>query len=182
MSQPLGRTIGNAIEVREALDTLQGRPGRFRDFCLLMAEHALEASGKSRELASQVLDSGAAMEKCDEWFAAQGAAMPVQLASASSTAAVTARKGGWIAKLDAEVFGLTAIGLGAGRKAKGDLVDPSVGIELFVEVGDQVEAGDPICKVFAKAEADAEEAASALGTGVSVSSDPVDKVPLILRG
>jgi pyrimidine-nucleoside phosphorylase len=152
MNQPLGRAVGNALEVKEALRVLFGEPGRVRDLCLHLAGQALQATGKgSREDAERALDSHAALAKAREWFAAQGADLSVfeneDWCRASAVAELRSPRAGCVAHVDARLVGQAVLESGGGRKKKHDAVDPSVGVVLHVEVGDRVTEGQVLAEV-----------------------------------
>ena len=172
MDQPLGRAVGNILEVREAIDTLQG--GGPPDFQQLTQEVASEmlllgdpelhgeeaATGEEAgRRVQEAIDSGAAFGKFVEFVAAQGgdAAVvenPEQLASASVTVEVDAERAGVVSGVDARAVGLAVAALGGGRQRKGDAIDHRVGVVLASKVGERVLAGDRLCIVHA-ADADA---------------------------
>lgn len=148
MDQPLGRAVGNALEVKEAIRVLQGNEtGRFRDLCLHFAGKTLAAVGKgSEEDALRALESGAALEKAKQWFEAQGADLSVFESEDWCTNPVVTEilhegGSGWVERIDAEAIGQAVLDMGGGRKRKSDEIDPSVGIVMHVEVGDRVEPG-----------------------------------------
>jgi pyrimidine-nucleoside phosphorylase len=158
MEEPLGKAVGNALEVAEAIELLQNRPEsdrRFRSLCLELAGHGLVAVGKARDRAKgatqaeRLLASGAAAAKFAQIIAAQGgpeglenvlAALPV----APIQQEVPAKTAGVVGALDAEAVGRLAVRMGAGREVKTDVIDPSVGIVLRRKVGDAVAVGDPL--------------------------------------
>jgi len=186
MSQPLGHTVGNAIEIREAIETLNGKPGRFRDLCIELVAHTLQACGKgSRQEAVDVLDSGRARSKAKEWFKAQGANPdllddPSPLSLAPCTLVAEAPEAGWIARVDAGTVGYAVIEMGGGRHKKEDSIDPAVGVEFSIEVGDRIEKGQPIFSVYARDDASARTATASIVTGIKIESDQVPKPTLIL--
>ena len=152
MDQPLGRAVGNALEVKEALRVLRGEEGRFRELCLHFAGLALTAVGKGGgKDAEKALDSGSALAKAREWFAAQGADPSVfeseEWCLAHSFTQVRAEKSGWVARADAATIGQCVVEMGGGRKTKDDVIDPAVGVVLRVEVGDRVVKGDVLADV-----------------------------------
>jgi pyrimidine-nucleoside phosphorylase len=191
MSQPLSEMIGNAIEVREAIEVLHGdRPGRFTDLCLELAGHLAYLSGTSpdadqgRELAKRALDSGAALERFGRFIEAQGGDRriledPTLLPTADHAHEVCAEGEGWLVSVDTEAIGNTAAGLGAGRRQKDDSIDPAVGLELQVRIGDQVAPGEPLARVFARSESDAGRAERALREALQWSEDPQTEPPLV---
>ncbi|MCY3711241.1 MAG: thymidine phosphorylase [Caldilineaceae bacterium] len=177
MEQPLGRAIGNILEVREAIDTLQGGgPADFQELTqevatemLLLGDPELhkehEAAGEEtgrRSARSRVLEaigSGAAFDKFVQFVAAQGGdaaavANPDRLDTAPAVLELKSKRGGIVSRLDARAVGLAVAALGGGRQRKGDAIDHRVGVVLASKVGEQVLAGDPLCTVHA-ADADA---------------------------
>jgi len=190
MDQPLGSAVGNALEVQEALDVLQGKPlnscaERFRELCLSLAALTLEASGLcgthelARAKAEDALASGKAESKRAEWFEAQGATS-LDLPKAPQRLVVKAEGSGFVHRVDAEIVGHTVIDLGGGRKQKTDTIDLSVGIEILCLVGDQVEQGQNVATVHAHEEASAQQAAERLLQAVVVKPEPAAPNDLIL--
>jgi pyrimidine-nucleoside phosphorylase len=152
MDQPLGRAVGNALEVKEALRALKGEKGRLRDVCLHFAGLALSATGRGTDAdAERALDSGAALAKAREWFAAQGADLRVfeseDWCSAKDVFQVRADKGGWVSRADARTIGQAVVDMGGGRKTRDDEIDPAVGVVIHAEVGDRVEKGALLAEV-----------------------------------
>ena len=177
MDQPLGRAVGNNLEVREAIDTLNGGgPPDFQQLTqevaaemLLLGDRALieeqEAAGEeagrraARFSVQEAIDSGAAMDKFVEFVAAQGGdatavERPEQLACAPVTVELNASVEGVVSGVDARAVGLAVVALGGGRQQKGDAIDHRVGVVLASKVGDRVLAGDRLCTIHA-ADADA---------------------------
>ena len=158
MDEPLGRNVGNALEIREALDILENVSDYdplLRSLCLDLAAHGLLAMGKAadeaeaRRLVETVLQSGRAAEKFVEIVKAQGgpesvAAIRATLPQAEIAWEVGAEAFGVIAGLDAAVVGKLAVAMGAGRAAKSDAIDPAVGIVLNRKTGDRVMQGDSL--------------------------------------
>ena len=161
MDQPLGRAIGNALEVREAVACLAGGgPRRFRALCVeLAAEMALAgglASGldEGRSRAEGALGGGGGMERFERLVAAQGgkldpARSALGLPVAPLRKTVSADRDGWVSGIDPLALGYGLIALGGGRKRQDDRVDPRVGFVMEVEVGTRVAPGDPIGVVHA---------------------------------
>jgi pyrimidine-nucleoside phosphorylase len=185
MHQPLGRAVGNALEVREAIDTLRGQgPADLWDLTLELGAQLLEMAGlaSSRAEAEATLlrlrDSGAGAAKLAELIEAQGGDprvvdAPDTLPAAPVVRPFTADAGGWVAAADARGIGDAALELGAGRKTKADDVDPAVGVCVRARIGDRVEAGQPLADVHARTDADAEQAFGRLRTAFRVSEEPV---------
>ena len=158
MDQPLGNAVGNALEVKEALDTLKGSgPQDFLDHCLtvsgqmlLIAGHA-DSAESARAMLRGALDSGAALESFRVWIQAQGGDTAVidrpnsVLPAARHIHVLEAPRSGCIRSLNALDIGLAALQLGAGRVVKGQPVDHAVGIVLHHKIGDRVDSGQPLC-------------------------------------
>jgi len=184
MSQPLGSAVGNAIEVREARSVLvdeidSPNTGRFRDFVVAMAQHALAAVGFDPSLAEARLADGSAAEKAREWFTAQGGDFDAEFAVDPATE-VLAEREGWISGIDAHAVGTIALELGAGRKMKTDAVRGSVGLEIPFPVGTRVSAGDVIGRVMTVDVAARDWAAGQLRPAIAISSEPVTPVSLVV--
>lgn len=177
MEQPLGRAIGNVLEVREAIDTLQGGgPADFQELTQEVATEMLllgnpelhrkqEAAGEesarrsARRRVQESIDSGAAFDKFVQFVAAQGgdAAAVVstdRLDAAPVVFELESKRAGIVSRLDARAVGLAVAALGGGRQRKGDAIDHRVGVVLASKAGQQVQAGDLLCTVHA-ADADA---------------------------
>lgn len=154
MSQPLGRTVGNALEVREAIDTLKGQgPADLRYLSLYLAAHMVRLGQKAATFEEgwakvvHLLENGAALAKFQEMVAAQEgrleyAASNYGLPAAAVQIEVKAEQEGYIENIDAYSVGSTAMMLGAGRARKEDVIDHAAGIELLRKRGDQVQPGD----------------------------------------
>lgn len=161
MNQPLGRAIGNALEVKEAILTLQGKgPQRLTELCLTLAVEMLllagaaQASEEARELVERSLQDGHALRKFEELVVAQGGDADVVrdltlLPQAAYTRDVLAPSTGFVKVVDPLAIGVMAMELGAGRENKDSIIDLAVGIELQVEVGDHVGQGEVLAKLYA---------------------------------
>jgi pyrimidine-nucleoside phosphorylase len=191
MSQPLGELVGNAVEVREAVEALRGeRPGRFLDLCLTLTGHLAALAGTAadpdagRREAQRALESGDGLEKFREFVAAQGGDPRVAddlsiLPQAPVETEVPAPRDGWLAAVDAEAVGRVAAALGAGRQRKDDDIDPAVAVELSTKLGDRVAAGQPIARVLARDEPAARAAADGLLAALRWSDHPTPAPPLV---
>jgi pyrimidine-nucleoside phosphorylase len=190
MNQPLGRAVGNGIELIEALDTLRGNgPDDFKEHCLEISRHmlhlarAVEDYEKCSELAAENLANGLALEKFMQMVAAQGGDVsviedPSRLPTAPVQMAVDAQMEGYVEEIHAGKIGLAAMTLGAGRAKKGDPLDHSVGIVIERKVGDPVESGERLFTILAKSETDAAEAGERLLACTRISPNPVEPLPL----
>jgi pyrimidine-nucleoside phosphorylase len=191
MNQPLGELVGNAVEVREAVEALRGeRPGRFLDLCLTLTGHLAALAGiaadadAGRRDAQRALESGDGLEKLREFVAAQGGDPRVAddlsiLPQAPVETEVPAPQDGWLAAVDAEAVGRVAAALGAGRQRKDDDIDPAVAIELSAKLGDRVTSGQPFARVLARDEAAARSAADGLLAALHWSDHPTPAPPLV---
>jgi len=160
MDEPLGRSVGNALEVVEAIEVLEGGgPPDLREMTL---DLAAEVSVASRDQLGQWLDDGTARAKLDELVNYQGGD-PYDLKNLATIHAapvvreIQAQSSGKVSKMDADTIGRTSLALGAGRSRAGDPVDFSVGFDRLVKVGEVVAAGDLIARVHAPNESAAEE-------------------------
>jgi pyrimidine-nucleoside phosphorylase len=191
MNQPLGQAVGNALEAREAIETLRGNgPADLTEHCLTIAAEMLLLGGKSdapeaaHDLLRTLLTSGQAFARFRAWIDAQGGDVnqvdkPELLPRAALQRKVLSPQSGYLDLVDARTVGLTAVDLGAGRQRKGDLVDLAVGITVLHKAGDPVALGDPLFIVHAQTPAAAETAAERLLTAVSFSQLPVLAPPHI---
>jgi len=193
MNQPLGRAVGNALEVKEAIATLQGKgPADFLEHCLvvagqmvLLAERATSEEEARRMLLS-ALEEGRAWEKFKEWIAAQGGDVavvedPSLLPQARLIEEVKSPHSGYLARIDALEVGLTAMLLGAGRERKGEPIDHAVGVVLHRKVGDYVNEGEPLLTIHANDKTRLVEARERLLAACEWSEEPVQPPPLIRR-
>lgn len=148
MDIPLGNCIGNALEVREAVEVLQGKPGDLREICMALSANLLAlCHGWSLEEAEArvrvALDSGLALDTMRAWIAAQGGDPDFsKLPAASVIHPVVAENDGWLVQMDAAMVGVSSSLLGAGRMKKEDTIDYSAGIVLEKKTGDFVRAGE----------------------------------------
>jgi len=191
MDQPLGRAVGNALELKEALDTLHGHgPHEFLEHCLNVAGQMLILGGKAQDIEEaraillEVLHSGQALAKFREWMAAQGGDLaavddPSRLPQAAIVQDVHAPRAGYVAGIDAREVGLTAMLLGAGRARKGDPVDHAVGLLLQAKIGDYVERGAPLLTIHANDGHKLAQAQEKLLAAYTWSEEPIEAPPLV---
>lgn len=191
MNQPLGRMVGNSLEVREAIDVLAGRgEEELVELCVtlvtLLAEMAGIGSGEGlRTRIQRLLDGGEALGKFREWVSAQGGdpmivEEPRLLPCAPLAASVNAEEDGYVAKIDARVVGEVVGSLGAGRKRKEQEIDLTVGIQLVRKVGEKVSRGDPLAFVFAGRREGLDESLLRLRRAIKTSGDPPELSPRVL--
>jgi pyrimidine-nucleoside phosphorylase len=188
MDQPLGRAVGNALEVREAVDTLRGDgPPDLVELMLSAAGHLLALSDlgldqdEGRLRAEDVLASGAALEAYARWIAAQGGDPALDaLPTAEVIHPVPAGETGFVQRIATTAVGETALRLGAGRMTKDDRIDHAVGIVLLAKRGDRVEAGQPLAEIHAQDSPAAERAAAELLACYRIGGDEPERHPIVL--
>lgn len=191
MSQPLGNAIGNALEVKEAIDTLRGHgPTDLTELCLTLGSHMAVLSGAApdkdaaRVLLEQAIESGKALEKFKTFLASQGGDAsvvdePERLPTAKQLIEVLAKESGFVASIAAEQMGLAAMLLGAGRATKESSIDLSVGIVLRKKIGDAVQAGETLAVVHAN-EVGVEEAIARIYESIVIRPESVKPPSLIV--
>lgn len=193
MDEPLGPSIGNALEVREAIETLKGRgPAELTELCLELAAHMVLLGGKAqdeteaKQLVSKLLSNGEALGKLKRFIAAQGgdarvADEPERLPEAAYRVLVPSPARGSVAAIDAEELGVTAMLLGAGRATKEDPIDLAVGIKLFKRVGDTVEAREPLAELYLNRNepADTAQMCERTAAAFTITEAPAPRLKLI---
>jgi pyrimidine-nucleoside phosphorylase len=191
MSQPLGYAVGNALEVREALDVLRGQevPG-LTELCRTIAALMLRGAdpGLTPEAAERKVDdtlaAGAGYERFLRWAAAQGAEPgaledPGGLPAAELQEVVVADRAGYVAQVDPRAVGTAAIRVGAGRLVKNGPLDHAAGVVLRRRVGDRVSAGEPLAVIHHRA--GVEPPVALVNAAFVVSESPPVEVPVVLR-
>ena len=190
MNQPLGVEVGNALEMKEAILTLRGEgPEDFVEHCLEVSSQLLVIGRRAathddaRLMAEQSIADGSGLEFLRKLIEAQGGDVsyvdnPDKLPEAPIKVIIDAGKSGYVESVHARTVGETAVLLGAGRKKKGDPIDQAVGISVMVKVGQKIDAGEPLFVVHARHEEDLVEAEKSLRSAVSISSQPVEALPL----
>ncbi|HLI88566.1 MAG TPA: thymidine phosphorylase [Ktedonobacteraceae bacterium] len=191
MEQPLGRAVGNALEVAEAIAILHGQgPQDVSELCYHEAAELLVMTGRAsalaeaRRLVEQAIHSGRAVEKLAEVIAAQGGdarqiEQPRLLPQAPVRVMLAAPRSGYLAAIEAERVGYVSMLLGAGRFKKGDAIDHRTGLILQAKVGDYLRAGDPLVEIHARSEGEAAVVRAELLGCYSWSEAPVSGGPLI---
>jgi pyrimidine-nucleoside phosphorylase len=190
MNQPLGRAVGNSLEVREAIRTLRGQgPADLTELCLVLGAKMLVLGlvaadeQAARALLIGSIDSGRALDTFRAWVAAQGGDPAVAddeslLPVGAHTRAVTAPRAGWVMGFDAEGVGRAAMVLGAGRVRTDDEVDAGAGLEIEVKTGARVEVGDTLGTLYASDPALLDEGAARLVEAVSIGDEECAPPPL----
>lgn len=190
MNQPLGLAIGNALEVKEAIETLSGHgPHDLEELVLQLASHmvvlAKKASNTEQAYAKlkEKLQNGEALQKFKEFVVAQGGDVsqienPELLPTASTVIPVTATQAGYVEKIDALSIGIAAMKLGAGRATKEDTIDMGVGVVLNKKVGEVINIGDVLAYVHTN-QLDSSEAIEYITKAYEITSSPVNAPTLI---
>lgn len=191
MDQPLGYAVGNALEVREAIDTLNGKgPEDFVELCLTLGSQMLLAGEKAksveyaRQMLQSVIDNGSALKKLAEFVEAQGGDRsavynPNLLPSASLTIPVQAPATGYVSRIVCDQVGICSLLLGGGRETKESGIDLSVGLVLRKKVGDYVEAGEPLAIIHANDKAKARQASECFLSACTIAPTIPEKAPFI---
>lgn len=190
MNQPLGNAVGNAIELKEAIATLNGEgPDDFYRHCLEIASHMLVLGGlvekpaAAKPILEAAIADGSAWSKFRELVIAQDGDVaylddPSKLPSARIRKVIHSGRKGYLSEINSRVVGETAVQLGGGREKKGDQIDYGVGILVHRKVGDWVEAGEPIFTIFANGEDEYNNAKNHLLTSLKWSESKIEPLPL----
>jgi pyrimidine-nucleoside phosphorylase len=193
MNQPLGYAIGNALEVMEASQTLQNvGPTDLTRISLELAARMIhlgkitETLDDARELAQQKLLDGSGYRKLKDVIQAQGGDPQVLdkfelLPNAMGVREISSPRSGFISAIDAEDIGSASAMIGAGRDTKEDAVDPAVGVILEVKVGEKVEAGSVLCRIYYTQDDRLDESSQVLEDAFRISSHPPEERELILE-
>lgn len=191
VDQPLGRAVGNALEVAEAADVLRGSgPADVRELAVRMAGDLAEAAGVAprgggRGRAAAALDDGSALAAAERWVEAQGGdpdvwTDPGALPLAPLRIDVEAPRAGVVAAVGARAVGEVARWLGAGRLHPMQAIDPVAGLEVLVRTGDRVEEGEPLAVVHAREDGAGARARDMAEAAFAIGDDPVAPRPLVL--
>lgn len=181
MDTPLGRTAGNALEVRESVEVLAGGgPGDVVELTVALAREMLAAAGKPDVDPAPALQDGRAMDVWRRMIAAQGGDPGAPLPTARHTHTVLADSGGTVTRMDALAVGVAAWRLGAGRAQKSDPVQAGAGIEMHAKPGERIEAGNPLFTLHTDTPERLEVALRDLAGSVDVTSEPFAGPSLIL--
>jgi pyrimidine-nucleoside phosphorylase len=193
MSQPLGYAIGNALEVMEASQTLQNAgPADLTKLCLELAARMIYLGKKAgslddaRRMAEQHLVDGSAYKKFKQVVQAQGGNPQALdkfelLPNATGMREITSPRAGYVSSIAAQEIGIASNMIGAGRERKEDAIDPAVGIILEVKVGEKVDAGSILCRLYYTKEDRVEEAADMVEDAFRISAQKPDERELILE-
>lgn len=192
MNQPLGRAVGNALEIEECVECLRGNgPGDLMEVTyalgaemLVMGERANDAESGKRIL-KQIVSSGQGMEKFREMVSAHGGEVKVAddykkvLPQAKLILEAKAERSGYLHSMDNREVGMTGVFLGCGRLKMDDVIDPSAGFIFEKKLGDQVQAGEPMARIFCNDEGKGKVAARRLVECMKISDEKPEEVKLI---
>ncbi len=187
MNQPLGYAVGNAIEVIEVFDTLKGKgPEDLYELSLDIVSHGLLISGKSKNLEEarkktiEKINSGEALNKLGDMIQAQGGDRKVVedyslLKIPKTSYQLKSEEDGYVESLEVEKIGYASMLLGAGRRKKDDIIDPSVGLKFYLNIGDKVKKGDLIGEIFYNDSRNLEESIKNLKESIKFSKKEIRK-------
>lgn len=192
MSQPLGYAIGNALEVKEAIDTLKGEgPEDLTELCLTLGSHMVYLAEKAssldeaRTMLENVIKDGSALEKLKVFLSSQGGDAsivddPYKMPQAQFTFELEAKEDGYVSEIVADEVGTAAMILGAGRATKESVIDLAVGLVLRKKIGNQVKKGESLVTIYSNFE-DVNEVKQKLYENIIVSPEKVD-APILIHG
>jgi pyrimidine-nucleoside phosphorylase len=192
MGQPLGYAIGNALEVKEAIDTLKGEgPEDLTELCLTLGSHMVYLANKAsslkeaRAMLEKAINDGSALDKLKVFLSSQGGDAsivddPSKLPQAKFTFELEAKEDGYVAEIVADEVGTAAMILGAGRATKESVIDLAVGLVLRKKIGDHVKKGESLVTIYSNFE-DVAEVKEKLYENIKISSAKVD-APILIHG
>jgi len=190
MNQPLGRAVGNWLEVAESIDTIKGRgPQDLTEITLYLTAWMVVLSGieknfeKARDILKELIASGAAYEKFLQMVKVQGGDVsyienPEKYQKAACIEPVTATDSGWVKSIETTRIGMLALALGAGRQSLDSVIKPEVGLIINKKIGDRVEAGEPLAIIHAASRQAIRETQTAIRKAYQLSNTPVTSPPL----
>lgn len=191
MNEPLGRAVGNAVEIVESIDCLRGKgPADTMEVTYALGEQMLllanvvRTKEKAREKLERVVSDGSALRKFREMVDAQGGDArviddPVRMPQARIQELLVAPRAGFVCDVDAMGIALAALRLGAGRAKTDDRVDHAVGLSALVKIGERVEAGAPLCRIHANDERACAEAKAMIAHAIEVGDARVSPTRLV---
>ncbi|MGI5875681.1 MAG: thymidine phosphorylase [Dethiobacteria bacterium] len=191
MSQPLGFAVGNALEVKEAVNVLEGKgPGDVRKLTLILGGHMLAMAGKVRNIEegeaelAKLINNGMALEKFKEMVIAQGGnpefiKNPSLFVQAKYIKKIVAARTGYLREIDARRVGKTAKLLGAGRTYKTEKIDPAAGVVLNYKVNDYIVQGDILAFLHTNREDILEEACKEINNAFAIGEEKAETTPLV---
>jgi pyrimidine-nucleoside phosphorylase len=193
MDVPLGRAVGNSVEIIESIETLKGKgPRDLEDLSVALAARMVRLAGLEPTNAAaegrvrKALSSGAGVEKFRQVIEHQGGDPKViddysRLPAAPGREVIAAPRGGFVADIDAMAIGRASMALGAGREKAEDAIDPAPGLWIRAHLGDRVNAGDPLVEVLYRDKRRSAEAASLIAHAYGIEDAPPTASSLILE-
>ena len=193
MDEPLGRRIGNALEVEECIEVLHGHgPNDLRGLCIDLSAWMLALGGRTksvaegRDLAAEMIASGRARDTFREVIRLQGGNPkvlddPGLLPRARHTARIDAKAGGFLTKIQCERLGIASMILGGGRETHEDDVDPAVGLEVHKRLGDAVKEGEALCTVHYNLDTRFAQAHPLLASCFEIGPEAPPRLPLVRK-
>jgi pyrimidine-nucleoside phosphorylase len=194
MDQPLGNYVGNALEVKECIDIMKGGGAAdLRELCIETAARMFLLGGRvtkldeGRQLSTDLIASGKALEKFGEMIRAQGGddrviERPNRLPPARATVELKSKSSGYVAAIMCEWIGTASVVLGGGREKKEDSVDPAVGLIVHKKIGDRVNSGEPLVTIHYNSDTRLAEAQTLIETAYRIESQPpTGSRPLVRR-
>ncbi|TYB95683.1 MAG: thymidine phosphorylase [Kosmotoga sp.] len=193
MNQPLGKAVGNSLEVKESIETLKGEgPDDLSEICKTISSRMLQLAknidkDKADEMVNNVIKSGEAMKKFEEFVIAQGGTPEIRnkgikiLPVAKNQDCLRSNKTGYIKGIQTENIGRASMLLGAGRVRKEDNIDPSVGIVVEKKIGDYVEKGDSLAAIYFNNKEKYSEPAKLMEDSFEITEGYVEKQQLIYK-
>ena len=195
MNQPLGYAVGNALEVKEAVELLSGKipsTDPLYEVCMLLGANMLMIAGivdneeDARNMLKEKIDNGEGLSRLQEMITLQsgnGAYLDMdhidELIHVSQIIDVPSRKDGYVSRMMAEKIGTAAQMLGAGRAFKEDVIDPCTGLVMKVRCGNRVRINDPLCTLYVNDDRNLNEVKELLYEAIEISDTPVQPVPMI---
>ena len=193
MDQPLGRMVGNALEVQECIEVMHGEgPADLRELCLHLAAWMFYLGGTSKtvadgkQLSSEIIASGKAFERFRQMVELQGGDIstiddPTRLPSADHRVDVPSSSAGYVTEIFCEQIGTACVILGGGRERKEDSVDPAVGIVVHKKIGDKVALGEALCTIHCHSDAQALRARKLLEESYRITTAPPAHKPSLIH-
>lgn len=185
MDQPLGKAIGNAVEVNEAVEVLRGQSGVVRELAIELGAALLVSVAKvaclddGRQRLAEAIDRGYAMERFERMVDAQGGRLKYPLSLATATE-ITAPRSGYVARYDCYAIGQAIVAMGGGRRKTDDAIDHRVGLSVHRRIGQPIERGEPILTLYCHS-GNASDYAKTLMSAVEIDSAPVPERSLVLQ-
>jgi len=193
MDQPLGRMVGNAMEVEECIAVLHGGgPQDLRELCLHLAAWMFYLGGttktvaEGKQLSAEMISSGRAFDRFRQMVELQGGDIsaiddPARLPSADHRVDVPSSRAGYVSAIQCEHIGTACVILGGGREKKEDSVDPAVGIVVHKKIGDKVADGEPLCTIHCHSDEQAARAKQLIAESYQISAAPPAHRPSLIH-